>query len=161
MFKRLRRKVFRLAVVSGTGAATAYFFDPELGRGRRAQTRDQAQAFLRRRQEEAARKAQHVANVALGEMIEAEGGGVPRPVDDVEVVRVVEQALAGAGVEAPDVVVEAVDRVVTLRGQVPSRDTKRAVEQVASAAPGVIEVQSFLHTPGTPAPNKAASLRAS
>jgi hypothetical protein len=25
----------------------------------------------------------------------------------------------------------------------------------------VIEVQSFLHTPGTPAPNKAASLRAS
>jgi hypothetical protein len=25
----------------------------------------------------------------------------------------------------------------------------------------MIEVQSFLHTPGTPAPNKAASLRAS
>ena len=150
-----------MALVSGAGAATAYFFDPEQGAGRRSKTRDQAQSFLRRRQAGAAAKAQHEANVAVGEMVEARGGGVPHPVDDVEVVRAVEQVLSGVDVETTDVTIEAVDHVVTLRGQLPSRDALQAVEEAAKTAPGVIEVQSFLHTPGTPAPNKAASLRAS
>jgi osmotically-inducible protein OsmY len=161
MFRRLRRRLVRFALVSGAGAATAYFFDPERGVARRNQTRDQVQSLLRRRQEEAGRKAQHEANVAMGQMVEAQGGGVPRPVDDVEVVRAVEQVLAGVDVATADVTIESVDRVVTLRGQLPSRDALRTVEQAASEAPGVVEVQSFLHTPGTPAPNKAASLRAS
>lgn len=161
MFRRLRRKVVRLAVVSGSGAAAAYFFDPERGRARRTQARDQAQSLLRRRQEEAERQARHEANVAQGEAARAEGAGVPRPVDDVEVVQVVKQALAGLDVETNDVTVESVDGVVTLRGQVAGRDAQAAIEQAVSQAAGVIEVQSFLHTPGTPAPNKAASLRAS
>jgi osmotically-inducible protein OsmY len=82
-------------------------------------------------------------------------------VDDVEVVRAVEQVLATIDVETKDVTIEAVDRVVTLRGQLPSRDAMKAVEDAAQTVPGVLLVQSFLHTPGTPAPNKAASLRAS
>lgn len=161
MFKKLRRKVYRLAIVSGAGAATAYFFDPERGAARRAQTRDQIQAKLRRREEEANRKARYETNVAVGEAVRAQGGGVPRPVDDVEVVRLVEQSLAAAEVDTSNLVVEAVEGVVTLRGQLPSRDAMRTAEQAASGIPGVLEVQSFLHTPGTPAPNKAASLRAS
>jgi osmotically-inducible protein OsmY len=161
MFRRLRRRLFRIALVSGAGAATAYFFDPDRGAGRRAQTRDKAQSFLRRKEAEADRKAQHEANVAVGQMVEARGGGVPHPVDDVEVVRAVEQVLATVDAETKDVTIEAVDHVVTLRGQLPSRDALRAVEEAAQTAPGVLEVQSFLHTPGTPAPNKAASLRAS
>ena len=161
MFRRIRRKIFRLAIVSGAGAAAAYFFDPDRGRARRAQARDQAQALVRRQQAEAERQAQHAANVAAGEAAQAQGAGVPRPVDDVEVVNVVRQALSGLGVDTTDVTVESVDGVVTLRGQVPSREALTAVEGAVSGTPGVVEVQSFLHTPGTPAPNKAASLRAS
>lgn len=161
MFRKLRRKIVRLAVVSGAGAAAAYFFDPDRGKARRNQARDQAEALLRRRQEEAERKARYEANVAQGEAAKAAGAGVPRPVDDVEVVRVVEQALARLEVDVKDVKVESVDRVVTLRGQVDGREAKVAIEQAVSETPGVVEVQSFLHTPGTPAPNKAASLRAS
>lgn len=161
MFKRFRRKVVRLAVVSGAGAAAAYFFDPDRGVARRKQAKDQAEAMLRRRQAEAEREAQHAANVAQGEAAEAQGAGIPRPVDDVEVVNVVKQALGGLDVDTTDVTVESVDGVVTLRGEIPSRDAKTTVEQAVSTTPGVIEVQSFLHTPGTPAPNKAASLRAS
>ena len=161
MFRRLRRKLFRFVAVTGAGAAAAYFFDPETGRARRAQTRDRAQAFLRRRQAQAERQARHATNVAAGRAAEAQGAGVPRPADDVEVVRAVKQALAAVDVETSDVTVESVDRVVTLRGQVPSRKALQTIEQTVSATPGVFEVQSYLHTPGTPAPNKAASLRAS
>ena len=161
MFRRIRRKIVRLAIVSGAGAAAAYFFDPDRGRARRAQARDQADAMMRRRQADAERQAQHAANVAAGEAAEAQGAGVPRPVDDVEVVNVVRQALSGLDVDTTDVKVESVDGVVTVRGQVASRDAVTAVENAISGTPGVVEVQSFLHTPGTPAPNKAASLRAS
>lgn len=161
MFRKVRRKIIRFAVVSGTGAVASYFFDPDQGRGRRAQARDQFNALLRRREADAQRTARHEANVARGEAAQAEGAGVPRPKDDVEVVQAVKQALAALDVETTDVTVESVDRIVTLRGQVASRDEVRAVEEAVSQAPGVVEVQSFLHTPGTPAPNKAASLRAS
>lgn len=161
MFRRLRRRMFRFVAVSGAGAAAAYFFDPEQGKGRRTQARDQAQSLIRRRQAEADRQARHDANVSVGQVVEAHGGGVPRPEDDVEVVRAVKQAFSGLDVDTHDVTVESVEGVVTLRGQLTSRDAVAAVEQAASAAPGVVELRSFLHLPGTPAPNKASSLRAS
>ena len=161
MFRKIRRKVVRLAIVSGAGAAAAYFFDPERGVARRKQARDQAEALIRRREAEAERQARHAENVAQGEAAKAEGAGIPRPVDDVEVVNVVKQALAGIDVDTADVAVESVDGVVTVRGQVASSDAVAAVERAISETAGVVEVQSFLHTPGTPAPNKAASLRAS
>lgn len=161
MFRRLRRRMFRFVAVSGAGAAAAYFFDPERGKGRRTQARDQAESLIRRRQAEADRQARHEANVSVGHVVEAHGGGVTRPEDDVEVVRAVKQAFSGLDVDTHDVTVESVDSVVTLRGQLTSRDAVAAVEQAASGAPGVVELRSFLHLPGTPAPNKASSLRAS
>ena len=161
MFKKLRRKVFRLAIVSGAGAAAAYFFDPERGVARRKQAKGQADALIRRKQADAEGKARHAANVAMGEAAEAQGAGVPRPVDDVEVVNVVKQSLARLSVDTTDVAVESVDGVVTLRGQVGGDDAQAEVERAVSETPGVVAVESFLHTPGTPAPNKAASLRAS
>ena len=161
MFRRIRRKIFRLAIVSGAGAAAAYFFDPERGVARRKQTKDQAEALLRKRQADAERKAQHEANVAMGRAAEAQGAGVPRPVDDVEVVNVVRQSLAAVDVDTTDVAIDSVDGVVTVRGQVAGDEAKAVIERAVSETPGVFAVESFLHTPGTPAPNKAASLRAS
>ncbi|MDQ4069927.1 MAG: BON domain-containing protein, partial [Actinomycetota bacterium] len=145
MFRRIRRKIVRLAVVSGAGAAAAYFFDPDRGRARRAQARDQAEALLRRQRAEAERKAQHAANVAAGQAAEAQGAGVPRPVDDVEVVNVVKQSLSALDVDTSEVKLDSVDGIVTVRGQLPSRDAIAAVENAISGTPGVVEVQSFLH----------------
>jgi len=48
MFRSLRRKLFRLIVVSGAGAAANYFFDSERGPQRRAQAKDQANGLLKR-----------------------------------------------------------------------------------------------------------------
>jgi hypothetical protein len=46
MFRTIRKKIFRLAFVSGAGAAAAYFFDRDKGGERRAQIKDKANGVL-------------------------------------------------------------------------------------------------------------------
>lgn len=53
------------------------------------------------------------------------------------------------------------DGVAVLRGQLSSEaDIQRLIELVAQV-PDVRAVESYLHTPGTPAPNKESALEAS
>ena len=157
----LIRKGLLTAAAGAAGAAVAYFLDPERGRARRSQTKDQVAAALRRRKADAEREARYREGQAAGAAARAEGAGEPRPQDDVDVTHAVRQAFSAAGVATDDVTIEAADGVVTLRGQVASEDEKRRVEQAAGSAAGVREVQSWLHLPGQPAPNKAEALRAS
>ena len=46
MFRTIRKKIFRLAFVSGVGAAAAYFFDKEKGVERRAQVKEKANGVM-------------------------------------------------------------------------------------------------------------------
>ena len=48
-----------------------------------------------------------------------------------------------------------------LRGQLESPAEMHHVEEAVRRVPGVTEVKSLFHTPGTPAPNKADALVAS
>jgi len=48
MFRKLRRKIVRLAFVSGAGAAATYFFDRERGVERREQAKAKAASLLGR-----------------------------------------------------------------------------------------------------------------
>ena len=48
MFRKLRRKLVRLAVVSGAGAAANYFFDRERGPERRTQAKEKAASLVGR-----------------------------------------------------------------------------------------------------------------
>lgn len=48
MFRAIRKKLFRLVVVSGIGAAASYFFDRDNGPERRAQARAKADDLLGR-----------------------------------------------------------------------------------------------------------------
>jgi osmotically-inducible protein OsmY len=157
----LIRKGLWTATAGAAGAAVAWFLDPDRGRARRNRTKDQAAAALRRRKADVERAARYREGKAEGAAIEARGGGQPRPQDDVGVTHAVRQAFSATGVATGDVTVEAVDGVVTLRGQVASDDDKRRVEEAAGSAAGVREVQSWLHLPGQPAPNKAEALQAS
>ena len=157
----LIRKGLWTATAGAAGAAVAYFFDPQRGRARRTQTKDQAAAALRRRKADAEREARYLEGKAQGAAAAAQGGGRPRPEDDVDVVHAVRQAFSAAGVPTDDITIEAAEGVVTLRGQVPSEDEKTKAERAAGSAAGVREVQSWLHLPGQPAPNKASALQAS
>ncbi len=48
MFRKLRRKLVRLVVVSGAGAAANYFFDKERGPERRTQAKEKAVSIVGR-----------------------------------------------------------------------------------------------------------------
>jgi len=63
MFRSLRRKLFRLIVVSGAGAAANYFFDSERGPQRRSQAKDQANGLLKRTGADAGGPASAPANI--------------------------------------------------------------------------------------------------
>lgn len=157
----LVRKGLKWAVPASVGAATAYFFDPDRGRARRAQAKDRADAALRRRRREEERRERHAQGVAAGEAARASGHGVPTPADDIVLAQTVKQYLAGVPADIENVTVEVVDGLVTLRGQVAGDDAKSTIEAAVSGTPGVREVRSFLHLPGVAAPNKASAVQAS
>ena len=46
MFRTIRKKIFRLAFVSGVGAAASYFLDKDKGEERRAQAKDKANGLM-------------------------------------------------------------------------------------------------------------------
>lgn len=46
MFRTIRKKIFRLAFVSGVGAAASYFFDKDKGDERRAQVKEKANDLM-------------------------------------------------------------------------------------------------------------------
>jgi hypothetical protein len=46
MFRTIRKKIFRLAFVSGAGAAAAYFFDKDKGVERRAEVKGKANELM-------------------------------------------------------------------------------------------------------------------
>lgn len=158
--KKLVRKG-RFLTAAGIGAAVAYFADPENGRSRRARAKDQLEAKMRRRQRETQQLARHAENVAAGQAARARGAGAPTPTDDLDVVHAVRQALSAAGVPTSDLTVDVVDGTAALRGQVPDADVKTRAEETVGRVPGVQRVESWLHLPGEPAPNKASALQAS
>jgi osmotically-inducible protein OsmY len=64
------------------------------------------------------------------------------------------QVLKNADVPTKDVTVEVLDDKVRLRGQVRSVDEMSKVLAVVGAESGNRQVESFLHLPSEPAPNK-------
>ena len=46
MFRAIRKKLFRLIVVSGAGAAASYFLDKDKGEERRAQAKEKANSLM-------------------------------------------------------------------------------------------------------------------
>ncbi|MGI9120833.1 MAG: BON domain-containing protein [Acidimicrobiales bacterium] len=156
----VKRKLTALVWGAG-GAGLAYFLDPDRGRARRARTRDQAAAALRRRRREAESQMRYDEGRLEGVAARASGAGRLTPEDDTDIVQAVHAALSRLDFPTADVNVELVDGVAGLRGQVASAEQIGRVQQAVDQLPGVTGVQSYLHTPGTPAPNKAASLEAS
>lgn len=150
------------AVVAGAvGAGAAYFLDPDRGRSRRARARDQAAAAMRRRSREISSQARYAEGEIEGAKARASGAGTFTPEGDRDVVQAVRQALARLDLSTSDVKIDVVAGVASLRGQVDDAAQIDEIGRAVNAVPGVREVESYLHTPGTPAPNKAASLEVS
>jgi osmotically-inducible protein OsmY len=143
-------------VGSGAGAAAEYLLDPEQGKRRRHVLRDWTQARLRGGAREAGRKARYAGGKAVGVAAEATP---PRrdlaDLNDPALAAKVESELFRPE-DAPkgtvDVNVE--NRVVYLRGEVPSREQLEELVARAGAVDGIARAESLLHLPGEPAPTR-------
>ena len=149
-------KVRTLVVATALGAAASYFFDPEKGAGRRAQTRSQLEGMLRRSRRNAQRTAMQLQDRVGGTIAQVQHARDERDNDDLTILDRVESEVFGRqGFPKERINADVVDGRLTLRGQLDSEAEIRTVIEAAGEVPGVVEVISYLHLPGTPAPNKA------
>ena len=149
-------RIVGMGLAAAAGAAAAYFLDPDRGRARRNQTRDQAMSKVRggkQSVEGAATAASAQASGAAQKAAAAAREEEP-PANDQTLARKVETEIF-RDEDAPkgQVDVDAADGVVTLRGQVDSDDMIEKLEKATRKVTGVKDVQNLLHKPGEPAPN--------
>jgi hypothetical protein len=136
------------------GAILAFFLDPGAGRRRRHVARDRVRSRARRGERRALARARRSESHAVGivqRTFNARHFRRLEPVDDVTLAHKVESELyRHAGVPKGQIVVNAEDGVVFLRGVLEQEDIER-VEAAVRRIAGVQEVESLLHLPGTPA----------
>jgi hypothetical protein len=149
-----RRRGIVLAMVGG--ALATYFLDPQNGRRRRALARDRSMGTIRRGRRGAERRGR--AAVAYSEGMAARAASLAReeqpPGDDITLARKVETLIfRDAYVPKGQINVDAVNGVVTLRGEARTPEMIRDLERQTAAIPGVMRVENLLHLPSTPTPH--------
>ena len=139
---------------AAAGAVGEYFLDPHQGRRRRHLARDKALSWIHRTRRPAARGVHRVVSEAAGwvERISHELTGEhrdPSRFNDPALKAKVESIVfRPADVPKGSINVNVDNRVVYLRGQVPSeRMAERLVHEIETIE-GVREVHTLLHEPG-------------
>jgi osmotically-inducible protein OsmY len=155
---------FRSLFTAGlVGAGLAYFLDPDRGKRRRNVTRDRLQSVFRRAGGSAKQTASYVGGTAAGKMA-ATGPRTPdnpNPDDLTLRDRVESELFRDPSVPKGELNIDVVDGIVELRGEV---QTQQEIDDLIKRARNVQHVkgvESYLHLPGTPAPNKESALRVS
>ncbi len=145
-------KLTRLALVGAAGAALAYFLDPEQGARRRHMAADRAGAFLRRGRREATKRAEQLAERALGAPLDAVSELRPVDYDDATLSEKVKTYLFADPRYDGRVNVSAQYGEIVLIGEVDDpEDVVKRVKRVKGVGP----IKNLLHRPGQPAPHMA------
>jgi osmotically-inducible protein OsmY len=143
-----------LGIGAALGALVAYLFDPQNGRRRRHGATDRTAGALRRRKRATARAARAVRSETYGAAQKLRHRREePKEFDDVTLARKVEtEIFREADVPKGQIVVNAQDGIVQLRGEVPDVQMLEALVAKAADVQGVRDVENLLHLPGVPAP---------
>jgi osmotically-inducible protein OsmY len=145
------------------GAALEYFFDPGSGARRRHTARDKLFSYGRKGAHRATGLAEMAAHKAQGIVMETVPirRDNPNPDDITLKDRIESELFRDPSLGRDEININVVDGVVVVHGALPAQDEiERVITQVRSIR-DVEGVESYLHTPGTPAPNKADALRVS
>jgi osmotically-inducible protein OsmY len=146
------RTVFSFALGAATGAAAAHFLDPDSGRKRRNQARDQATA----KATTAASAVSAQAHSAAGTVKGAASAVTPtrhEPMDDATLAdRVRSEIFRAADAPKGSVSVDVQAGTVYLRGEVSDQAWIDRLGDEARKVEGIGGVKNLLHAPGTPAP---------
>jgi osmotically-inducible protein OsmY len=147
------KSVFTFALAAAAGAAAAHFLDPDSGRKRRNQVREQATSTAGTAASAVQSQASQAAGAVKGaaHAVTPNGTRLEEP-DDVTLARKVETEIFRAH-DAPkgSVSVDVQAGVVYLRGEA-SRDWIDRLGSEARTVAGIKGVKNLLHAPGTPTP---------
>ncbi len=157
--RKRRRWLILSGVSAGFGAALAYLFDPDRGRGRRAKAASRMGGMVRRTGRRFGRVGRRVGAQTYGvrQKIRHRGPDAPPPNDATLAQKV--QTLIFQDADVPDgrINVTAERGTVVLHGTVDSPRMIRKLEKQVRKIPGVRDVRNNLHLPGQPAPNKVGA----
>ena len=148
---RTRNQVpFYLSAAMG-GAALAYFLDPQNGRRRRHQSRDQLLSLARQGTKRARKLVHHATSDATGQARRAAHAlrkSEEVELDDTTLVDKVESIVFRKhDVPKGQININAENGVVFLRGQVEDPELVEALEIRVRKVRGVKDVENLLHTP--------------
>lgn len=144
-------KLSRTLLAGATGAAMAYFLDPQQGRRRRSMALDRAGHVIRRARRVAARNGEYLGGKLRGVPAKLASFVRPAPVyDDVTLAEKVKTELFADPRYDGKINVSAQNGVVVLVGQI--EDPDEVVARVKRVK-GVGPVINLMHRPGTPAPH--------
>jgi hypothetical protein len=141
-------------VAGAAGAAAAYVFDPERGRARRAQVRDQLFSRFNSTRSTLQKQARYASGPVTGAVKKVTPGTANKPdLNDAGLAQKVESVIFRPE-DAPKgrVSVNVEDGVVFLRGEVETQEQIDMLVRSADHVDGVKEVRNLMHLPGEPAP---------
>ena len=145
--------MLNLLLAGATGAALAYFLDPNQGRRRRNVTRDRVAAMVRRGSRQLTRTSRYAAGQAYGvtqQVTHRTAEETLAPNDETLAQRVESQVFRDPNIPKGQININAEHGVIVLRGQVDRPEQIRAVEEAVRNVAGVRDVENLLHLPGTP-----------
>jgi BON domain len=147
----MRRRWFRGLLI---GWVMSYFFDPQQGKRRRVLAKDWTLARFRRLGRLARRRGRYVASQAGGAWQRQmhQRGPLEQP-DDTTLAHKVESTIfRDPAVPKGQILVNAENGIVYLRGEVPEQSMVDDLVERTRAVQGVLGVESLLHLPGEQAP---------
>jgi osmotically-inducible protein OsmY len=156
--------MFRFLLGGIVGALLLYFLDPQGGNRRRNLLVDKAGSLTGTATKSAGGLAQDVTNRAQGLVTEK----IPHKHDNTNPDnntlqdRVESELFRDPTLGRDKIVINVIeDGIVQIRGQLASQAEIQSVVARVKAIRDVKGVESFMHTPGTPAPNKESAINAS
>jgi osmotically-inducible protein OsmY len=161
--RRTWRRVWKVGAGGAAGAGLMYLLDPINGRRRRAQARDRSGGAVRHTWHRAERAGRRSAAGGYGiyrKALYAWRPAEPAANDQMLTDRVLSIVYRDREIPHGHLNVNVEDGVVVLRGQFEKPEEIRHLEREVRKVPGVKDVQSYLHLPETPAPNKQQARQA-
>ncbi|CAN5793942.1 hypothetical protein BH23CHL4_BH23CHL4_27460 [soil metagenome] len=146
-----------LAAGAGCGAALMYFADPERGRRRRKVTVDRSTATIRQASRRVMRTERRAAAQVAGKAHQIRHfRDQPEEAasDQMLTDRILSQAFRDVDFPHDQVNINVEDRVAVLHGVLGEPEAITRLEEAVRKTPGVRRVESYLHLPGSPAPDE-------
>ncbi len=152
-------------VVAGTlGTSLALLFDGERGVRRREMLKSRGRGLYqmaRQRMNQQTRIASDRVFSDAKERLAMYRPDNPNPDDNTLRDRIESEALNHHSAPKGEYNLNVEHGIAVLRGQLDSEENIQLLIELVAAVPDVQGVESFLHTPGTPAPNKETAIEAS